>query len=301
MKRVFVAGGATFDKIIYVEQFPEPKAGTVFSKDSYETVGSTGCGKVISLQKLGMQTTFHAMIGNDRSGDLIKATIQQTGSNFIFDMDSNGTEEHVNIMDDNGDRMSIFTRYATFEPKLDWDKFQTVIAESDYVVLNIINYVRNLIPVAKKYQKEIWCDLHDYDGINEYYRDFLDAADYIFMSSDNIKDYKGFMESMIKKKKKLVVCTHGRKGAAALSEDGKFIELPIIEEYKRVDTNGAGDNFFSGFLYAHSKGYELETCMRYGTLVAGLCIGSKDIVNPSLSEKTLIQEYSKYYTGKGAE
>lgn len=299
MKKVFVAGGASYDKIIYVTHLPEARPGTIFSKGSIDTVGSTGCGKVISLQKLGMETTFHAMLGNDRSGDLVKEAIRQSGSNFMHDVDSQGTEEHVNIMDEDGGRVSIYTKYSTFEPELDWDTFEPVIAGSEYVVLNIINYVRNLIPIAKKYQKEIWCDIHDYDGTSEYYNDFLEAADYIFMSSDRMEDYRDFMEQMIKANKKLVVCTHGKNGATALSADGQCIELPVIENYERVDTNGAGDNFFAGFLYAHSKGHELEICLKYGTLVAGLCICSEDLVNQVLSEELIEQEFQKYYAGKG--
>lgn len=301
MNKVFVAGGATVDKIIYVENLPEPKPGTIFSKEAYDTIGSTGCGKVMSLQKLGMKTIFHAMIGDDKAGRFIKDSIEENGSDFIFDIDLKGTEEHVNILDDNGRRISIFTQYATFDPQLEWNKFEKVIEESDYVVLNIINYVRNLIPIAKKYKKEVWCDIHDYDGENEYHKEFINAADYIFMSSENIKDYKKFMEKMIAEHKKLVVCTHGKKGASVLSLDGQFLEMPIIDEYERIDTNGAGDNFFSGFLYAYSKGYQLKKCMQYGTITAGLCINSKEIVNPVLSETLLEQEYQKYYNRKGEE
>ena len=78
--------------------------------------------------------------------------------------------------------------------------------ESDYVVLNIMNYCRYLIPIAKKYNKEIWCDIHDYDGKNEYYNDFIEGADYIFMSSEYGIDYKELMRKFIGMGKKLVVC-----------------------------------------------------------------------------------------------
>jgi sugar/nucleoside kinase (ribokinase family) len=295
MKSVFVAGGATFDKIICLEQLPEPKPGTVFSKCSYDTIGSTGCGKALSLQRLGLDTTFHAMIGADRSGDFIKGKMKEEGIRFIYDIDPAGTEEHVNLMDDSGNRMSVFTKYATFEPELNLNKFDSIIAKNDYIVINIINYARRLIPIVKKYKKEIWCDIHDYDGTNEYHKDFIEAADYIFMSSDHMKDYRRFMEQMIVSGKKLVVCTHGKQGASALSPDGQFIEIPILDDYKRIDTNGAGDNFFSGFLYGFSKGFNLIKCLQYGTITAGLCVNSTELVNPNLNEKTVEQEYKMHY------
>jgi sugar/nucleoside kinase (ribokinase family) len=295
MSKVFVVAGATVDKIIRMDKLPEPKSGTIFSKASYDTIGSTGCGKAISLQRLGFDTTFHAMIGADSSGELIKSKLEQLGVRFIYDIDPKGTEEHVNIMDDFGGRMSIFTRYATFEPELDTARFDPIIQDSDYIVLNIINYARYLIPLIKKQKKEIWCDIHDYDGMNEYHKDFIDAADYIFMSSDHMKDYMEFMQEQIRRNKKLVVCTHGKEGATALAAGGKFVEVPIIDAYQRVDTNGAGDNFFSGFLYAHAKGLPLMECLNYGSIAAGLCVNSSELVNPVLSSACIQKEYEKYY------
>ena len=200
-------------------------------------------------------------------------------------------------MNDIGERISIYVNYATFEPEIDLSKFEPIIANTDYLVLNIINYCRNLIPFAKKHQKEIWCDIHDYDGKNQYHIDFIESASYIFMSSDNLPDYKGFMEKLIQDGKKLVVCTHGKDGSTALTNTGKWIETPIIEEYnnRKVDTNGAGDSFFAGVLYGHSKGYDIEKCLKMGTIVSGLCVTSQDFVSKDLSPEYIENEYKKYY------
>ncbi|MFT4143620.1 MAG: PfkB family carbohydrate kinase [Mobilitalea sp.] len=54
-----------------------------------------------------------------------------------------------------------------------------------------------------------------------------------------------------------------------------------------MDSNGVGDNFFSGFLYAYSKGYPVQRCLEYGTISAGLCINSRSIVIPYLAPKFL--------------
>ncbi len=295
MKKAFVIGGVSMDSIIHLEQFPPQKSATIFSQDSYTTIGSTGGGKSICLQKLGMNTTFHAMIGADDSGNAIRKILCEHGVEFINDLDPRGTEEHVNLMDREGRRLSIFTKTSSFEPQVDIPRIIPYIQNCDYLVLNIINYVRKLIPEAKRYKKEIWCDIHDYDGQNEYHKDFIEAADYIFMSSDELVEYEEFMEQMIRQKKKLVVCTHGSKGVSAITAEGKKFRLPILGQYKRVDTNGAGDNFFSAYLYAHSIGYPVQTCLEYGTIAAGLCINSKSIVNPSLSPEILKNEHEKYY------
>jgi len=61
------------------------------------------------------------------------------------------------------------------------------------------------------------------------------------------------------------------------------------------NTNGAGDAFFSGFIYGFSKKYAIEKCMQFGTVSAGLCIESELISNKNLSEVLIEKEYQIYY------
>jgi len=295
MKKLLVVGGASYDWVIYMGEFP--KVGTHYSKGFHETAGSTGVGKAMNFGKLGFDTTFHAMIGDDLYGEKIKECFKGENIDFIYDIDPKGTERHTNIIDDNGNRISIYVAYATFEPEVDYTRLEEKVKASDYLVLNIINYTRELIAVANKYNKAIWCDIHDYDGENEYHQGFIEAANYLFMSSESLPNYKEFMERMIGEGKKLVICTHGKDGATALTEDGEWIEVPIIDDYEMVDSNGAGDSFFAGFLYGFSKGYSIEKSLRIGTIVAGLCITSYELAYEQLNEVLIEEEYSKYYRG----
>lgn len=295
MKKVFVAGGVSYDRIIYMDNLPQGKAGTVFSSSSHDAVGGTGAGKSFNLEKLGFDTTFHAFVGEDEEGKIIKDSFSKKNIKFDAEKDENSTLRFTNLIDKNGNRISIFTAYNTFEPELNMEKFRKIIAENDYIVLNIMNYARYLIPLAKEAGKEIWCDIHDYDGKNEYYQDFIEGADYIFMSSEVIEDYRTFMEELIKKGKKLVVCTHGKNGATAMNSSGEIVEEGIIKKYEKVDTNGAGDAFFSGFLYGVSNGKSLKECVRYGTVAGGMCITSKELYSEELSSKKIEEEYSEWY------
>ena len=293
MKKVFVAGGASYDSIIYVDDFPE--VGTNFSNDFHETAGSTGVGKSMNLGQLGFDVTFHAMIGDDSYGDKIKEKIKDKNVNFLYDKDPKGTERHINIINNRGERMGIYVSYATFEPEINYQRMEEVVKNSDYLVINIINYARNFIPIAQEYRKEIWTDIHDYDGKSNYHKDFIQAADYLFMSSESMADYKEFMKEKIKEGKKLVLCTKGKEGAIALTKEGKWIEVPIIEDYEMADTNGAGDSFFAGFLYGFANGYSIKESMQFGTVTAGLCITSYELAYSELSIDFLKNEYRKYY------
>lgn len=95
--------------------------------------------------------------------------------------------------------------------------------------------------------------------------------------------------------KELVVCTHGKGGSTALTKDGKWIETPIIHDYSFKDANGAGDSFFSGYLYGILKGKSIEEALKLGTICAGLCITSSELAFEGLSEELVADEYHKYF------
>jgi len=295
MKNIFVIGGASYNSVITLDEFPKAIPQTIHNCDFNETIGNTGAGKALTLSKLGFNTIFHSLIGDDSFGKKILSYLQEPTLHFISDIDPNGTERHLNIMNGRGERISIFMNPSSDTPNINYSKFEKNLKKADYVVINIANYCRYILPICKKLKKEVWTDLHDYDGKNKYHQDFIDAADYIFLSSDNLPDYKPFMKQQIENGKKLVICTHGKKGATAYTKEGVWIEVPIIDSYIMANANGAGDSFFSGFLYGFSKGYDTKKCMQFGTISSGLCIESKKISNDKLSQSLLEKECSKYY------
>lgn len=198
-------------------------------------------------------------------------------------------------MDENGGRISIFVTQASSELDLNVGRIEELIKECNVIILNIISYTKQLIPLIKKYNKPVWTDLHDYTIGNPYHEAYIDIADYIFVSSDNMSDYKPVMKSWMAKGKELVVCTHGKDGSTTLTKDGKWIETPIIKDYKFKDANGAGDSFFSGFLYGFLQEKSIEECLKLGTVCAGLCITSYELAYEGLSEELLNAEYEKHY------
>lgn len=295
MKKILVLGGTSFDSIISLKNLPNPEPQTIHYAPFHETIGSTGAGKGLNLTKLNVKNTLHSIIGQDVYGDKIVNTLEADGVNFIYDIDPKGTERHVNLMDEHGGRISIFITQSSYELPLNMVRLEEEIKSCDIVVLNILGYTKQLIPLIKKYNKPVWTDLHDYTVGNPYHEEFIDIADYVFVSSDNMKDYKPIMEKWIEKGKELVVCTHGKDGSTALTKDNRWIETPIIKDYKFKDANGAGDSFFSGFLYYYLKDKSIDECLKAGTICAGLCISSNELAFQELNEELLNKEYEKYF------
>jgi sugar/nucleoside kinase (ribokinase family) len=295
MKSIFIVGGVSYNSVVTLNAFPEPKPQTIHNCNFNETIGNTGAGKALALSKLGFKTYLHALLGKDIFGEKVISDLKEPNLNFTYSLDPNGTERHLNILNSKGERISIFINPSSDEVIIDYDTFRAQISSSDFVVINISNYCRNFIPICKEFNKEIWTDLHDYDGCNTYHQEFIDVADFIFFSDVNFKNYKAFMKKMIKQGKKIVVCTHGSKGATAYTSNKEWIFEPAILDFELVNSNGAGDNFFSGFLYAYSEGRTIQECMKFGAIAGALCINSDELVSENLNKDILETIYLEYY------
>ncbi|MUV89720.1 carbohydrate kinase family protein [Halapricum sp. CBA1109] len=290
---VFVAGGCSWDAIVYLDQFPDGP-GTVFARDFRETVGSSGTGKALNLGRLGVGTRFHAMVGEDRFGTAIRERLDTEPITTAFDLDPAGTERHVNLMDDAGDRISIFTVPPTQEPDIDYGRLETWVAAADALVVSPVNYTRPLVETAAAVGTPVWADVHEYDGEDDYFETFVAGADALFLSDEAIGDYEAFMREQIAAGKRLVVCTHGDAGASAMTPDGELVTVDAVDA-EVVDTNGAGDAFFAGYLYGYRQGESVETCLRLGAIAGGLAVESRELAHPELSSERLAAEYERRY------
>lgn len=288
-------GGASFDSLIHLDEFPSPTPQTIHQCRFQEGVGSTGVGKAVNLARLGFETTLQANVGKDMYGSRIEEFLQIPNLTFLPYYDAQGTERHVNLMDANGDRISIFVHNSSDNPPIDLEAYLPALLAADVVIINIVNYCRKMLAYCQAHQKEVWTDLHDYDGKNLYHQDFLDASSYVLVSSLSLPAYKTFMHEQIQKGKKIVICTHGKEGASLLSANGEWIDMPILSDFELVDSNGAGDAFFAGFVYAYQEKMPLRKCMQIATIVAGLAISSPLIAYPDLNKIAVEKMWEKYY------
>lgn len=296
MPHIGIIGGTTFDHIIHLDSFPAPIPQTIHQAGFHEATGSTGAGKALCLQKLGQPCSLYSLLGNDMQGQHIIRHLQKEGVDFLYDADPAGTERHVNIMNAEGQRISIFVTQSSEKPAFSEEKVKELISRSSLLVLNIISYCKQFIPLLAGFTGPVWTDLHDYTDGNPYHEPFIEAADTVFLSSDNLKDYRYTMENLMERGKKLVVCTHGKGGSTVLTPEREWINCPALTAYPLRDSNGAGDNYFSGFLYAWLKGKDLLSCMQYGSICGALCIGSSELVWPELTADAVETAFRNNYT-----
>ncbi len=294
--KVLVIGTCSWDTIIDIEDFPK-KAGTCFASARRDVLGGTASGKAINLHRLGFNVTLLTKLANDDAGRKIRASLESEGINYQYIEDEISTERHTNLMNKNGERISIYTDYGKFGQDFDIIAYEKSIEEADIILLDICEFVKHLFPILKKHKHKIWVDIHDFDGINPWHQEFLPFANAVFMSSDVLETEEKVKEVVrtILRDKQFVVCTHGKKGAEYFSPDGKEIFQDIVEQFSPVDSNGAGDAFVSGYLYGVKNGFPAEICMKYATLVSGFTIASPFLYNQDLSIENLERMYQQYF------
>ncbi len=288
--KIFVIGGASFDDIIHVEEFMESVPHTVFAKSAYSTPGSSGFSKAIALKRLGFEVSFFAVVGADQYGQQITSTLRKEGVKFLSVIDHSGTERHTNIMNKFGERISIIMNSTSDNTDFDAKAYEEEIIKADFICLNINNYGRKFIPLIKKHKKPVWVDIHDYNGFDQYYDEFIDIADFIFMSSDKIADPEEYLKRWVNTGKILAICTKGKDGAIYFGSEKELLSVEG-SSLKVVDTNGAGDNFFSGFVYGYYHGKNALESLEMGRIVADSCVLSKKIVSDDLSLEILRKKH----------
>ena len=292
---VLVIGSSAWDTIMNVgdvETFSEDMF--LWANSYHNAVGSTGAGKALCLDSLGVKTTLVTSLGDDDFKEKILDYINKTNLDVV-NLPVDKSIAHTNLMYNKGSRISVVTSFPTIEPEYNKD-IEKLILESDIVFLNINNFAREYINVIKKHNKLCFVDIHDYDPPNPYHTQFIEAADILVCSGIYIDDKRKFLEEQIQTGKKLVVITLGSKGLIALTENNEYYELPGYDGIDFVDSNGAGDSFCAGLGFALASNKSILESLQFGTICGGLSCTSTELFPKNHSMKhveTLRQKYFK--------
>ncbi|WP_107774747.1 carbohydrate kinase family protein [Nocardioides sediminis] len=272
--RVLVAGPVSWNRIVHLEDLPAPRPHTVFARDHVDTVGGTSAGKALNLAAAGAEVVLATLLGGDREGDLARTALARDGITLLAGSSPVGTEQHLNLMDDRGGRVSIYLRLPEPPSSNPHDRELTeALAGADVAVVDLADWTRPLLPQARAAGKPVWCDVHDYDGTARFHRDWVEAADVLFLNDDGMEDPLPFMRSRVAAGTTVVVCTRGARGATAVTATAE-LHVPVAPVHDVVDTNGAGDAFVSGFLLATYAGHGLAGAMEAGHRQAAECLCS---------------------------
>lgn len=294
MSHVLIIGPASWNSLVHLLVLPDSRPQTVFAQWHHEALGGTSAGKAMNLRRLGVEVTLVTVIGDDEPGQRILSALRGAGITVQTQESTNGSERHLNLMDRSGRRLSI--HLAVPHAVADAAGLAATMSGADAVVVDLSEHARSALAVAAAAGIPIWCDLHDYDGQSEFHRDFLDAATYLFLSAEQLQNPENFVRDQVARGKRLVVCTDGERGAVALERGGQLVHVAANVVPQIVDTNGAGDAFFAGYLRAHLAGQPMAECLRQAARAGAACVESREMAAAGL-DLALVESSASWSSG----
>ncbi|QFY08667.1 carbohydrate kinase family protein [Nonomuraea phyllanthi] len=255
---VLVLGGAGVDTTVYVPELPLPYRDTYHVPPVADRIGNTGAGVALGCHALGLRVAFADLIGDDPQGALVRRALR--GIACSFGRAAAGTRRSVLLVGPDGRRTSLHDPRATPGERLPRELYADVRAR--HVHVSIMDFCRHAYPGLGGVP--VSTDLHDWNGADDYHKDFAYRSDLVFLSAAALQDPEATMRDVLDRgRAHTVVCTRGAGGCLVLTRGSGVRAFPAAPLPGPVaDSNGAGDAFVSGFLYGTVRGRPLEECVR---------------------------------------
>ncbi|WP_461036503.1 carbohydrate kinase family protein [Streptomyces mayteni] len=266
---MFVIGGVGVDTIVRVPELPLPVRDSIMVPPIERYVAHTGNGVALGCHHLGLRTHLADVIGADYEGELITESYARIGLSFDHRIHPSGTRRSVNLVDRHGHRLSLYDARHPVGMAVDPDLYRPALGRAGHVHVSIMDWARHALAEAVAARVPTSTDLHDWDGESEYHRDFAYGADLVFVSTAALGDRTEDVARAIlaKGRAAAVVAMAGGEGSHLALPGQPLRRLPAapVPGGRVVDTNGAGDSYVAGFLYARLGGADWPTAMRAGS------------------------------------
>lgn len=239
--------------------------------ENLDTVGQAGGYASRGYARLGRRTAFIGHVGADAAGELVRRTLEADGvdTRALF-VDPAGTARSVNFMYRDGRRKNFYDGKGHMTLRPDLAACRAVMQGARLAHVNLPNWGRALLPLARGLGLTVACDLQDVvDPGDPYRRDFVEAADVVFCSAAN-HEPETLAAALWERRPRLVVVVGMGARGCALGTDGRVRRFPPVSSSRPVvDTNGAGDSLAVGFLTSFVlEGRPLEESVLRGQAAA---------------------------------
>ncbi len=297
----FIAGAGSTNVDLLYQGF-DRLAGVgeeLYCKDFSLQLGGGLPATLINLGRLGIETKIATELGNDIFSNFAKEKFIENGvaPTNLYE----GEKIPLNITSAiilPKDRTFYSYGKGTIEPdEKAMETFYTIATGSKICMMQLGGF----LPVYKKLKEEGtilvldtgWDDEMSFEKYDEY----LNTADYYtpnrkealrITGTDNEKDAAYALKKYFDK----VVVKVDADGCIGIDGDDYFF-CPSIEEFKNVDSTGAGDAFLAGFMYGLFYDYPLKDCIEYGNITGGKAVTAVGALSGYVTEKELLEYKSR--------
>ncbi len=132
----------------------------------------------------------------------------------------------------------------------------------------------------------------------EKYGDLLEIADWYTPNKKEALKITGCSEvseaaKALKKYFDRVIIKVDKDGCFGADENGEFF-CRSIDEFRCVDSTGAGDAFLAGFCYGLFYDYSFKDCIEFGNVTGGKAVTQAGALSAYVTEKELIEIKNRY-------
>lgn len=297
----FIAGaGATNIDLLYENMPKIPNVGEeVYTNRFSLQLGGGLPATLINLGRLGINAKIATELGDDMFSTFAK---EQFKNNNVSPVNLyRGKEIPLNITSAiilKNDRSFITYGKGTIEPDDRAKEAFYNIAKGAKICLMAPG---GFLEVYKKLKSEgtiMVLDMGwDEDMTFEKYGELLSVADYYTPNQKEALRITGCNSAKdaayaLKKYFDKVVVKVDKDGCIGIDGDEYFF-CPSIEQFKNVDSTGAGDAFLAGFTYGLFNDYNLKDCIEFGNITGGKAVTKVGVLSAFVNEKELLEIKSR--------
>jgi acarbose 7IV-phosphotransferase len=298
MARILVSGLINLETTLKISGFP-----LVYNPINYPFFGvgsslaGVGLNISLALRALGDDVRLISIIGADAVGDLVRTALDHDGLGTSFVVGgASQTAQSVILYDPDG-RRQIHTDLKDIQDRaLPPEVLERALAGVDLVVACNINFSRPLLGLARARGIPVVTDLHAIRDLeNPYDTDFLDHADVIFFSHEQLQvQPEDVISSLFERfPARFVIVGLGDRGAL-FADRGKVVQhVPAVQTRPILSTVGAGDALLSGFVHGFTDGLEPREALRRAVVFASWKIGEVGAATGFVSHAELEGFYLK--------
>ena len=288
--RYLVAGLINLETTLRVDAFPLAYNSQNFPFFGVgSSVSGVGYNIARALKVLGDEFDFLALIGQDPPAGLVRQALAQDAipSAGVLTL-LRETPQSVILYDPSGRRQNHTDLKDIQDQAYPPGLFQAALQSCDIAVLCNINFNRPFLQAARQAGKPVATDVHAlYWLFDDYNRDFIAAADILFLSHDNLPEPpEDFARHLLERWHPAVLVVGLGSQGALLVHEGQLQRVPAVQTRPVVNTIGAGDALFSAFLHAYPRLGDPYEALRRATFFASWKIGERSASQgfPSLEE-----------------
>jgi acarbose 7IV-phosphotransferase len=279
MGAILVSGLINIETTVRMDGFPieyQPVRYPFFGVDA--TVSGVGYNVAKALVTLGEDVRFLSLIAPDAGGRRVREQLRADGlpDGFVIE-ELAQTPRSAILYDPDGRRMINVDLKDIQERTYPAALFGAAAAGVALAVLCNINFSRAMIAPLQARGVPIATDVHALADLDDGYdRDFMAAADILFMSDERLPcpPEEWLRRLWDRHGTRIAVIGLGARGALlGLRDEGHIEHVPAVQTRPVISTIGAGDALFSAFVHAYHRGGDPLDALRRAVVFASWKIG----------------------------